>query len=415
MSDTVRAVYEIETGLSVEQAAAVMAGEQSCGTFVSVARETDELRARHAATVAAVEELPPSGRAPLPGAAGDWSTPRRARVSIDFPLRNFGPSVPNLLAAVAGNLFELREVGALRLVDLDLPPAFADVYPGPQFGVQGTRRLAARPRGPLIGTIVKPSIGLSAAELAELVAELATAGIDFIKDDELQANPPGLPLAERVPTTMDVLKRVADRTGRMPMYAFNITDDISRLASNHDLVRAAGGTCVMVCVNTVGLAGVQYLRERCELPIHGHRAMFGAYSRSPQLGIDFNVFQKLARLCGVDHLHTNGISNKFYENDEQVLASIAAVRKPLLGGYEALPVLSSGQSAGLAHATYAAAGTTDLLVLAGGGIHGHPAGPAAGVRAMREAWDSALAGEALDDRAARVPELAAALEKFGRR
>ncbi|GAA5013833.1 ribulose-bisphosphate carboxylase large subunit family protein [Actinopolymorpha pittospori] len=414
VSGVVRATYEIETALPLEAVAEVMAGEQSSGTFVRVARETSELRARHAATVAAIEELPLSGRPPLPGASGDWRSARRARVSIDFPLRNFGPSLPNLLAAVAGNLFELREVGALRLVDLDLPAAFAEVYPGPGFGVTGTRQLVDRPTGPLIGTIVKPSIGLSAAELAELVAEIGDAGIDFIKDDELQGNPPGLPLSERVPKVMDVLKRVADRTGRMPMYAFNITDDIARLADNHDLVLAAGGTCVMVCVNTIGLAGVQYLRERCRLPIHGHRAMFGAYSRSPQLGIDFVVFQKLARLAGADHIHTNGIRNKFYESDDQVLASIAAVRAPFLGGYPALPVLSSGQSPGLAHATYAAVGTADLLVLAGGGVHGHPGGAAAGVLAMREAWDAALAGESLDDRAARVPELAAALTTFGR-
>ena len=58
-----------------------------------------------------------------------------------------------------------------------------------------------------------------------------------------------------------------------------------------------------------------------------------------------------------------------------------------------MPVLSSGQWGGLAHATYDAVGTTDLLVLAGGGIHGHPDGAAAGVASMREAWASAERGE----------------------
>lgn len=409
------AVYEIETAIPLEAAADMIAREQSSGTFVNVARETDELKRRHAASVVEVVELPPSGLPPLPGASGDWSVARRARVTIAFPLENFGPSLPNLLAAVAGNLFELREVGALRLMDLHLPDAFARAYPGPQFGVAGTRAFVGRPEGTLIGTIVKPSIGLTPAALAELVGELCDAGIDFIKDDELQGNPPAFPLAERVRVVTDVLKRSADRTGRMPMYAFNISDDISRLEANHDLVLAAGGTCVMVVINAIGLPGVHYLRERCALPIHGHRAMFGAYSRSPQLGMDFIAFQKLARLAGVDHLHTNGISNKFYESDEQILASIAAVRTPFLGGYPVLPVLSSGQSAGLAHATYEAVGTTDLLVLAGGGIHGHPDGPAAGVRAMREAWAAAIDGEPLDDRAARVPELASAIRTFGRR
>ncbi len=411
-SSVVRAVYEIESALPLEAVAEAMAGEQSCGTFVRVARETAELRETFAARVVGIDELPPSGRPPLPGASGDWTSPRRARISIDFPLANFGPSLPNLLAAVAGNLFELREVGALRLMDLEIPGEFADRYAGPGFGVAGTRRLTGRAEGPMIGTIIKPSIGLSAADLSQLVGELAEAGVDFIKDDELQGNSPACPLAERVEAVMSVLRRFADRTGTMPMYAFNITDDIDDLARHHDLVRDAGGTCVMVCVNTVGLAGLEYLRRRCELPIHGHRAMFGAFSRSPQLGIDFNVFQKLARLAGADHIHTNGISNKFYESDDAVLASIRQVRTPLLGGYNAVPVLSSGQVPGLAPTTYAAVGTTDLLVLAGGGIHGHPSGSGAGVTAMREAWDAALAGETLDDRAARVPELAAALATF---
>ncbi|TDE88518.1 ribulose 1,5-bisphosphate carboxylase [Occultella glacieicola] len=409
----VTAVYEIETALPLDRTAAVMASEQSSGTFVAVARETEDLKRRFAARVVGIEELPPSGRPPLPGASGDWSRAKRARVSIEFPLDNFGPSIPNLLAAVAGNLFEIREAGALRLVDLDLPAAFAQRYPGPAFGWEGTVRLAGRDRGPLLGTIVKPSIGLSAQQLAELVTELADAGIDFIKDDELQGNATHLPLAERVRVVTDALHRAADRNGRMPMYAFNITDDIDRLAANHDLVKAAGGTCVMVCVNTVGLAGLQYLRAHSELPIHGHRTMFGAYSRSPQLGIDFMVFQKLSRLAGSDHVHTNGLSNKFYESDEQVLASIAAVRTPLLGGYEAVPVLSSGQTAALATRTYDRVGTDRLLVLAGGGIHGHPGGSAAGVRAMREAWSAALAGETLERRAESVPELSAALAAFG--
>lgn len=411
----VRATYLLETALPLEQAAAALANEQSSGTFVAVARETAELRARFAARVAGIEELESSGLPPLPGTSGDWSQAKRARVAIDFPLDNFGPSLPNLMTAVAGNLFESREVGGVKLVDLDLPDAFAERYPGPAFGVTGTRELAGRPSGTLLGTIVKPSIGLTPEQLGELVAELADAGIDFIKDDELQGNPPASPLRERVRVVTDVLNRYADRHGRKPLYAFNITDDISRLEENHDLVAAAGGSCVMVCLTTVGLAGVEFLRRHSTLPIHGHRAGFGAWSRSPQLGIAFRAFQKVARLSGVDHLHTNGIANKFYESDEEVLAAIADVRAPLFGGYQTLPVLSSGQSAGLAHATYSAVGTTDLLVMAGGGIHGHPNGSAAGVRSMREAWEAAVSGESLDERAARVPDLAVALEKFGRR
>jgi len=432
------ATYLIETYLPLEQAAEAVAGEQSTGTFTAVARETPELRERFAARVVSIEELPPTGNPDLPGATrppapptgspGTGSpgagTPGSAdaahaagrtsgRVRVAFGLDNFGPSLPNVLAAVAGNLFELRQLAGIRLLDLELPAPFAERYPGPQYGVRGTRELLDRPDGVLLGTIVKPSIGLPPEELRVVVRELAEAGIDFIKDDELMGNPPHSPLADRVAVVTEELDKVAARTGRRPMYAFNITDDLDRMAANHDLVQAAGGTCVMVCVNLVGFTALAWLRERCALPIHGHRAMTGVYTRAPQLGIDYVAWSKLARLAGADHLHTNGLSNKFYETDEEVLRSITAVRTPLLGGYETLPVLSSGQTPGLAPETYRRTNITDLLVLAGGGIHGHPNGPAAGVTAMRAAWSAATSGTDLDQAAAQVPALREALDKFG--
>ncbi|MFB4419504.1 RuBisCO large subunit C-terminal-like domain-containing protein [Streptomyces sp. QL37] len=414
--EQVVAVYDVESWLPPARAAEVLANEQSTGTFVRVPGESEALRHRFGATVLDVTELPDAGHTPLPGATrppGAGPRPHRARVRIAFPLRNFGPSMPNLLAAVAGNLFELRELAAVRLVDLELPAAFAGRYPGPAFGVTGTRRLMGAPDGALIGTIIKPGVGLQLDALRALVRELASAGIDFIKDDELTGNPPHAPLRDRVAVVTEELDRAADRTGRRTMYAFNITDDIGRLEANHDLVLAAGGTCVMVCVQTVGLAAVAHLRERAALPVHGHRAMSGALLRSPQIGLGPLVFQRLARLAGVDQLHVGGIASKFYEKDEDVVASVRAMRTPFLGGYEALPVLSSGQWPGLAHRTLELTGTTDLLVLAGGGIHAHPAGPAAGVAAMRSAWRAAAEGEPLADRAARDPSLALALERFG--
>src|SRR6266545_1906072 len=405
------ATYLVESYLPLEQVAEVIAGEQSTGTFVAVARETAELRERFAARVVTVSESQPTSHADLPGVMRPAGARRRSgRVRIAFGLENFGPSLPNLLAAVAGNLFELRQLAGIRLLDLDLPSAFAERYAGPQYGVTGTRELLSRPDGVLLGTIVKPSIGLPVEELRIVVRELAEAGIDFIKDDELMGNPPHSPLVDRVAVVSEELDKVAARTGQRPMYAFNITDDLDRMAAHHDLVQAADGTCVTVCVNLIGLAGLAWLRQRCSLPIHGHRAMTGVFTRAPQLGIDFVAWSKLARLAGADHLHTNGLSNKFYETDEEVLRSIKAVRQPLFGGYEALPVLSSGQWPGLAPETYRRTGTTDLLVLAGGGIHGHPDGAAAGVEAMRTAWDCAVRGKDLEATAQDVPSLRRALE-----
>jgi ribulose-bisphosphate carboxylase large chain len=182
MDQRIRARYEIVTALPAAQAAEIIAGEQSTGTFTRIPGETDELRERNGARVESVT------------ATGDASS----EIELSWPLANMGPSLPNLLATVAGNLWELKQFTRLRLLGLQLPPAFLDRYCGPQFGVAGTRRLSGVYERPLIGTIIKPSVGLGPRETAELVRKLAEGGIDFIKDDELQCDGPHCPFTERL-------------------------------------------------------------------------------------------------------------------------------------------------------------------------------------------------------------------------
>jgi len=296
-----------------------------------------------------------------------------------------------------------------------LPQAFSTVYSGPQFGIAGTRELVEVEGRPLIGTIVKPSVGLSPQQTAELANELAGAGIDFIKDDELMADPPHSPLSERVAAVMKVLNAHMDKTGKKVMYAFNISDSLDAMYRHHDTVQAAGGTCVMVSLNGVGLVGVEALRRRSALPIHGHRNGWGMLNRHPALGIEFTAYQKLWRLAGVDHLHVNGLQNKFFEANESVVRSIKACLEPLLGGYHLMPVISSGQWGGQAPETYALTQTVDLMYLSGGGIMAHPGGPAAGCAAIRQAWEAAVNGVELVDYARDHEELRLSIEKFGGR
>jgi ribulose-bisphosphate carboxylase large chain len=418
--DRVLATYLIESPHSLEHAAAVIAGEQSSGTFVSVPGETNELKERFAAQVLRIEPLDTVPAASLPGSKAPRSDTgrteyRRGKVVISFPLHNFGPSLPSLLATVAGNLYELQELSGVRLLDLELPQAFAERYPGPGFGIDGTRKLAQVHGRPLIGTIVKPSIGLSIEALCKLVRDLASAGLDFIKDDELHADPPYAPLAQRVAAVMPEIERVAEATGKKAMYAFNITGDVEHMLRGHDLVKQHGGTCVMININSVGFAALAHVRRRCELPIHGHRANFGAMSRHPLLGIGFTAYQKLCRLAGVDHLHVGGFNSKFYESNEEVARSINDCLTPMFGDYRVMPAISSAQWAGSALPIYAATKSVDVIHLAGGGIIAHPGGTAAGVLSMQQGWEAALAGVGLEEYAQRHTELRAAINKFGGR
>ena len=141
MDNTLQARYLIETPLDPAQVAEVLAGEQSSGTFVRVAGESDELRARSRAIVEHIEELEPASAPSLPsawlerqGRGGPW---RRARITVAFPLANLGANLPTLAATVAGNLYDLGETSGVRLE-----------REGPVSHCQGTALVAWRLRGP---------------------------------------------------------------------------------------------------------------------------------------------------------------------------------------------------------------------------------------------------------------------------
>jgi ribulose-bisphosphate carboxylase large chain len=394
----IEADYLIETPIDPRSAAETMAGEQSSGTFVAVPGETPELKQRTAARLEKIELLDAVSAPSLPVArpvnpGGPW---QRARVTLSWPLDNIGASLPNLITAVAGNLWELRQLTGLRLLDLRLPLAFASAYAGPKFGVSGTRELAGVSGRPLIGTIIKPSVGLSPTETANLVATLCDAGIDFIKDDELQSDGPYCPFDERVRTVMRAVNDHAARTGKKVMVAFNLTGEIDEMRRRHDLVLAQGGTCEMASINSVGLVGMIELGRHTQLPIHAHRNGWGALNRHPALGWEFTAWQKIWRLAGADHMHVNGIGNKFSELDDSVVVSAKATLTPMFEHKPciAMPVFSSGQSATQAYQTYLELGSTELIFAAGGGILAHPDGPAAGVADLRTAWDAAISGQA---------------------
>ena len=381
--------------------------------------ETDELRERARAVVEAVQELAPAAQPSLPnallerrGTPGPW---RRARIRLSFPAANVGANLPTLASTVSGNLYDLGEVTGLRLESMQLPARYRARFDMPALGLAGTRRLTGVAQGALVGTILKPNVGLSAAATGALVAQLCAAGVDFIKDDEVCADPVHAPLAERVPAVMAAVREHQQRTGKQVMVAFNISDEVDAMRRHADLVEREGGSCVMASLNWCGFSALQTLRRHTPLALHGHRNGYGALSRHPLLGMSFQAYQTLWRLAGVDHMHVHGLQGKFSQADEEVISSAQDCLRPLTEGADdrVMPAVSSGQWAGTVPATWAALQTDDLLFMSGGGILAHPDGAAAGVRSIRQAWAAARAGIALPEQARQAPELARALAFFG--
>ena len=255
--ERITAKYYIETPLDIEAAANVLAGEQSSGTFIAVPGETAELKQRFAARVESITYLESVNEPSIPGVKINKGSYHRANIEVSWSIENFGYNLPVLISTLQGNLYELTQFTGLKLMDIELPASYGQHFNGPRFGIEGCRKLTGVEDRPLIGTIIKPSIGLWPEQTAELVKTLVNAGIDFIKDDELLSSSANSSFDERLVAVMHVINEHADKTGKKVMYAFNISDEIDSMLSRYDKIVAAGGTCAMVSINSVGLSATK--------------------------------------------------------------------------------------------------------------------------------------------------------------
>jgi len=242
--ERITATYFIETPYAPEQAAEVLAGEQSSGTFVAVPGETAELKQRFAARVVSVEHLETVDTPAIPGATSKIGKYHRAIVKVSWSIENFGYNLPVMVSTLQGNLYEITQFTGLKLMDIELPESFAKYYTGAKFGIEGCRQLTnVHEQRPLIGTIIKPSIGMTTEQTADIVKTLATAGIDFIKDDELMSASANSPFEQRLTAVMKVINDHADKTGKKVMYAFNISGEVAEMQQRYEQIIKAGGTC----------------------------------------------------------------------------------------------------------------------------------------------------------------------------
>ncbi|NJM31169.1 MAG: ribulose 1,5-bisphosphate carboxylase [Rhizobiales bacterium] len=409
----IRLTYLIEAAGDPEKLAKKIASDQSTGTFVPVPGETDELKNRVAARLTAIRPLPPAAKSSFP--SGESGPFKRIEADIAFPFDAIGTDLAALMTIAIGGVYSIEGFTGIRIVDMKLPAEFGKAWPGPQFGVSGSRKLTGVEGRPIIGTIVKPALGLRPHETAALVKDVIDAGADFVKDDEKLMSPSYSPLEERVKAIMPLILDREQKTGKKAMYAWGISaTDPDGMIRNHDIVLKHGGNCAVININSIGMGAMAFLRKRSGLVLHAHRNGWDILTRHPGLGMDFKVWQQFWRLLGVDQFQINGIRVKYWEPDESFVASFKAIATPLFSKDDCLlPVVGSGQWGGQAPDTYDRTGrTVDLMYLCGGGIVSHPGGAGAGVRAVRQAWEAAVQGIALQDYAKSHPELAQSIATF---
>jgi ribulose-bisphosphate carboxylase large chain len=257
-------------------------------------------------------------------------------------------------------------------------------------------------------------LGLNPADTADLAYEAALGGVDFIKDDETLTDHAFCPMKERVEAVMARLDEAKSETGRNVLYAVNVSDRADKIVLRAEEAIERGANTLMVDVITCGYSALQALAEEpgINVPIHVHRTMHAAMTRNPEHGIAMRPLARLVRMTGGDQLHTGTVSGKMGGKAEELVLDNHALTDPWFGFKPVFPVASGGLHPGKVHAELEALGT-EIVLQAGGGIHGHPDGTAAGARAMRQAADAFLEGVSATEYAKTHIELARALKLWG--
>ncbi|SFS61536.1 2,3-diketo-5-methylthiopentyl-1-phosphate enolase [Paenibacillus sp. BC26] len=346
----------------------------------------------------------------------EGSTPeeRYADLRIAYPDVNFSRDLPALLVTVFG---KLSMDGKIKLLDLDFSSSFVSAFPGPKFGIDGVRKLLGANERPLLMSIFKSVIGHDLPNLREQFYQQALGGVDLIKDDEILFENPLTPLEKRVEACMEAARQAEQVTGQKLLYAVNLTGPTSKLASQAKKAINAGANALLFNVLAYGYDVLHELSSDPEIsvPIAAHPAMAGALYPSVHYGIAAPLLLgKLMRLAGADLVLFPSPYGSVVMPREENLAVQAALIDPSLPVAPSFPVPSAGIHPGLVPLILRDFGT-DVVVNAGGGIHGHPMGTAAGGHAFRMAIEAARAGISLPEAAAKPGNeaLQAAIDSWG--
>lgn len=393
-TDIICTFYIEPEGIGIKEAAGGVAAESSIGTWTELTTVKSYINDL-AAHVFSIEE-------------------NDVKIAYPIELFEFG-NIPNILSSVSGNVFGLKTLKNLRFNDIIIPKEIQKSFSGPKFGIEGIRKLFGVYERPLVGTIIKPKLGLKTEDHAKVAYESWIGGCDIVKDDENLSSQKFNPFKDRVVKTLESRDKAEEQTSEKKVYLVNITAETDEMLKRAEFVFDQGGEYVMIDILTCGFASLQTLRKQdFNLIIHAHRAGHAAFTKNPRHGISMKVIAKISRLIGVDQLHVGTIVGKMFESKEDVMANVEALKETIDNLKPVLPVASGGLFPGLVPSLIKYFGK-DFVIQAGGGIHGHTDGTISGARSMRQAVEAALNGIALDEYAKSNKELKIALKIWGQK
>jgi ribulose-bisphosphate carboxylase large chain len=374
---------------SIKEAAGAVAAESSIGTWT----ETTTVKSYMKKLAAKVFEI------------------NKNNVKIAYPVELFEPgNMPNILSGVAGNVFGMKDLKNLRLNDIHFSEKLLRSFRGPKYGIAGIRKLLKVPKRPLLGTIVKPKIGLKTEDHAKVAYNAWIGGCDIVKDDENLSSQNFNQFEERLEKTFKAKEKAERKTGERKIYMINITAETKEMLRRAKAVEDCGNEYIMVDIITAGWATLQTLRNKnFDLVLHAHRAGHAAFTKNPKHGISMKTVARLARIIGLDQLHVGTVLGKMFETKKEVLENCAALKEKMWKFRPVMPVASGGLHAGHVPELVRIFGK-DVVIQMGGGIHG--LSTLIGAKAARQAIEAVMQNIPLKEYAKTYKELDLALKKW---
>jgi ribulose-bisphosphate carboxylase large chain len=397
-------------GISLEDAAGRIASESSIGTWTTLSTLTED-----------VKEL----------MAKAYFIDKSGIVKISYPLSLFelGNAV-QLFSSVLGNIFGMKAIKALKVLDISFPKAYLEAFKGPYYGIDGVRNILRVYDRPLLATVPKPKVGLDVERYAKVAYEIALGGMDLVKDDENLTSQSFILFEKRLAKVIKSIEKAEKETGEKKAYLVNVSSETKEMIKRIKLVADYGNPFIMLDILCVGIAGWQTAKEVAEeykLAIHAHRAFHAAFTRNPEHGVSFFTIAKIARLIGVDHIHIGTNVGKLetdikeLKNTQRVITEekfipeqndFMHMPQDWYGKKPVMPVASGGLHPGTLPELIKFLGE-NIMIQVGGGVTGHPEGVIAGGKAVRQALEAIKKGIPLDEYAKENHELAVALKKWG--
>jgi ribulose-bisphosphate carboxylase large chain len=400
--------FDKADSVTVDDLIGRLASESSIGTWTTLGTLDDEIFKKRARAF--------------------WNTENLVKISYPLELWELD-NIPQLMSGIAGNIFGMKAVRNLRLIDTTLPLDYIKGSKGPHMGVSAIKRIFKRDNGPITSCVPKPKIGMTTEQHVQVAIDVWSGGIDAIKDDENLTSQSWNKFEDRVTKMAKARDKVQDETGEIKDAFINVTAETHEMERRVKLLHDNGFRYFMVDVVTTGFAAVQTLRNLAsdyDMAIHAHRAMHATFTKHYTHGMSMYFLAKLMRLIGVDQLHIGTVVGKLDSPKQDVLdmrdmlLNTEVHENPERNLYQnwgsikgTLPVASGGLHPGVLPEVMRVYGTIDMALQVGGGIHGHPNGSHDGAKATVQALEAIKDDITLEDKAESHKELKQALEKWG--